>query len=182
MARWIEQATDDALAIGEGTLYPALHRLGRTRLDRPRAWGASENNRQAKFYSLTRRKADAAARRDGQLAPLRDSGLRGAGCARPRRSATGQCWRPASAGCSASRPKSDVEAGARLSRRDADPRIDRAGRDARARAAAVPSNVSAIYDRARQECVAINQRRRRHMDRAEFCTELTTGPVGYAFA
>ena len=27
VARWIEQATNDALAVGEGTLYPALHRL-----------------------------------------------------------------------------------------------------------------------------------------------------------
>jgi DNA-binding PadR family transcriptional regulator len=27
VARWIEQATGDALAVGEGTLYPALHRL-----------------------------------------------------------------------------------------------------------------------------------------------------------
>ena len=27
VARWIEQATSDALAVGEGTLYPALHRL-----------------------------------------------------------------------------------------------------------------------------------------------------------
>ncbi len=53
VARWIQQATNDALAIGEGTLYPALHRL------EERGWiaasrGASENNRQAKFYALTR--------------------------------------------------------------------------------------------------------------------------------
>ena len=27
VARWIQKATDDALAVGEGTLYPALHRL-----------------------------------------------------------------------------------------------------------------------------------------------------------
>ena len=27
VARWIQQATNDALAVGEGTLYPALHRL-----------------------------------------------------------------------------------------------------------------------------------------------------------
>jgi PadR family transcriptional regulator, regulatory protein PadR len=54
VARWIEFATDDALAVGEGTLYPALHRLeerGWITAD----WGASENNRHAKFYSLTRR-------------------------------------------------------------------------------------------------------------------------------
>ena len=54
VARWIEQATDDALAIGEGTLYPALHRL-EERGWITASWGASENNRQAKFYSLSKR-------------------------------------------------------------------------------------------------------------------------------
>jgi transcriptional regulator len=54
VARWIEQATNDALAIGEGTLYPALHRL-EERGWITASWGASENNRQAKFYSLTRK-------------------------------------------------------------------------------------------------------------------------------
>ena len=54
VARWIEQATNDALAIGEGTLYPALHRL-EERGWIIASWGASENNRQAKFYSLTRK-------------------------------------------------------------------------------------------------------------------------------
>lgn len=53
VARWIEQATGDALAIGEGTLYPALHRL-EERGWVAATWGASENNRQAKFYALTR--------------------------------------------------------------------------------------------------------------------------------
>lgn len=53
VARWIEQATNDALAIGEGTLYPALHRL-EERGWITASWGASENNRQAKFYSLTK--------------------------------------------------------------------------------------------------------------------------------
>ena len=56
VARWIEQATDDALAVGEGTLYPALHRL-EERGWIAATWGASENNRQAKFYALTRRAA-----------------------------------------------------------------------------------------------------------------------------
>jgi PadR family transcriptional regulator PadR len=53
VARWIQQATGDALAVGEGTLYPALHRL-EERGWISSTWGASENNRQAKFYSLTR--------------------------------------------------------------------------------------------------------------------------------
>ena len=54
VARWIEQATNDALAVGEGTLYPALHRL-EERGWIAATWGASENNRQAKFYALTRK-------------------------------------------------------------------------------------------------------------------------------
>ena len=53
VARWIQQATNDALAVGEGTLYPALHRL-EERGWIVATWGASENNRQAKFYALTR--------------------------------------------------------------------------------------------------------------------------------
>jgi transcriptional regulator len=54
VARWIEHATDDALAVGEGTLYPALHRL-EERGWIAASWGASENNRHAKFYALTKR-------------------------------------------------------------------------------------------------------------------------------
>jgi PadR family transcriptional regulator PadR len=54
VARWIEFATNDALAVGEGTLYPALHRL-EERGWITASWGSSENNRRAKFYSLTRR-------------------------------------------------------------------------------------------------------------------------------
>jgi transcriptional regulator len=52
IARWIEQATDDALRVEEGSLYPALHRMaakGWVETD----WGVSENNRRAKFYRLT---------------------------------------------------------------------------------------------------------------------------------
>lgn len=52
VARWIELATGDVLAVGEGTLYPALHRLAeRGWIDGE--WGSSENNRRARFYSLT---------------------------------------------------------------------------------------------------------------------------------
>ena len=54
VARWIERATNDALAVGEGTLYPALHRL-EERGWIEASWGVSENNRQAKFYALTKR-------------------------------------------------------------------------------------------------------------------------------
>jgi PadR family transcriptional regulator, regulatory protein PadR len=52
VARRIEEATNDVLAVGEGTLYPALHRL-EERGWVTASWGTSENNRQAKFYSLT---------------------------------------------------------------------------------------------------------------------------------
>lgn len=52
VARWIEQATGDVLAVGEGTLYPALHRLEERQLIAAE-WGISENNRRAKFYTLT---------------------------------------------------------------------------------------------------------------------------------
>ncbi len=53
VARRIETVTDDVLAVGEGTLYPALHRL-EERGWVTASWGTSENNRQAKFYALTR--------------------------------------------------------------------------------------------------------------------------------
>ena len=54
VARWIEQATGDALAVVEGTLYPALHRLEERGWVHA-TWGASEANRRAKFYALTKR-------------------------------------------------------------------------------------------------------------------------------
>ena len=53
VARWIEQATDDALAVGEGTLYPALHRL-EERGWVTATWGASETKRRAKYYARTK--------------------------------------------------------------------------------------------------------------------------------
>lgn len=48
----IEQRSDEVLLVEEGSLYPALHRLE----DRgwiKSAWGTTENNRRAKFYTLT---------------------------------------------------------------------------------------------------------------------------------
>ena len=50
--RFIEEATGAALQIEEGSLYPALHRL-ETRGWIAAEWGTSENNRRAKFYTLT---------------------------------------------------------------------------------------------------------------------------------
>jgi transcriptional regulator len=52
VARWIEQSTEDVLRIEEGSLYPALHRL-ETRGWIAAEWGTSENNRRAKYYTLT---------------------------------------------------------------------------------------------------------------------------------
>ena len=52
VAEWIESATDTAFPIGEGTLYPALHRLDKAGLIAAE-WGVSENNRTAKYYRLT---------------------------------------------------------------------------------------------------------------------------------
>ena len=53
VAEWIGQATDAALLVGEGTLYPALHRLERQRLVEAE-WGVSDSNRKARFYTLTK--------------------------------------------------------------------------------------------------------------------------------
>jgi PadR family transcriptional regulator PadR len=52
IAQRIQQVSNNALQVGQGSLYPALHRLeykGWIHSD----WGSSENNRRAKFYSLT---------------------------------------------------------------------------------------------------------------------------------
>jgi transcriptional regulator len=53
VARWIQQISDDALQVEEGSLYPALYRMEN------RGWitseeGLSENNRKARHYKLTR--------------------------------------------------------------------------------------------------------------------------------
>ena len=49
----IQQISDNVLRVNQGSLYPALQRLDTAGwIDS--AWGASENNRQAKFYRLTR--------------------------------------------------------------------------------------------------------------------------------
>jgi PadR family transcriptional regulator PadR len=53
IAKWIEDATDEALAVEEGSLYPALYRMEKKGwLDAE--WGTSELGRRAKFYRLTR--------------------------------------------------------------------------------------------------------------------------------
>ena len=52
IAHAIEHASEEVLQVEQGSLYPALHRLQ----DRgwvTSSWGASENNRKAKYYKLT---------------------------------------------------------------------------------------------------------------------------------
>jgi transcriptional regulator len=49
----IQQISDDVLRVNQGSLYPALQRL-ETAGWIESEWGSSENNRQAKFYRLTR--------------------------------------------------------------------------------------------------------------------------------
>ena len=50
----IQQVSREVLSVNQGSLYPALHRLEQRGWIRAE-WGSSENNRRAKFYSLTRR-------------------------------------------------------------------------------------------------------------------------------
>ena len=53
LARRIEQLSQDLLQMNQGTLYPALLRLEQNGWITSE-WGLSENNRRARFYSLTR--------------------------------------------------------------------------------------------------------------------------------
>jgi transcriptional regulator len=53
IARRIEQISGDLLAVNQGTLYPVLLRLEQEGAIASE-WGASENNRRARFYRLTR--------------------------------------------------------------------------------------------------------------------------------
>ena len=66
VARRIEQISGDLLAVNQGTLYPLLLKLEQEGAIASE-WGASENNRRARFYRLTRDRA--------QAAPGRDPGL-----------------------------------------------------------------------------------------------------------
>jgi PadR family transcriptional regulator PadR len=53
IARRIEQIAEGSLALNQGTIYPALLRLEQKGWITS-AWGMSENNRRARFYSITR--------------------------------------------------------------------------------------------------------------------------------
>ena len=49
----IQQVSSEVLQVRQGSLYPSLHRLERRGWIKAR-WGASENNRRAKYYELTK--------------------------------------------------------------------------------------------------------------------------------
>jgi PadR family transcriptional regulator PadR len=53
IARRIRQLSRDVLQVQQGSLYPALHRLEDQGLIKA-SWGVSEQNRRAKYYSLTK--------------------------------------------------------------------------------------------------------------------------------
>ena len=53
IAQRIQQVSNEVLQVQQGSLYPALYRLERKGLIQAK-WGASENNRRAKYYSLTK--------------------------------------------------------------------------------------------------------------------------------
>ena len=53
IAQRIQQISDELLRVQQGSLYPALHRLEHQGWITA-AWGASETNRRARFYSLTK--------------------------------------------------------------------------------------------------------------------------------
>jgi len=54
IARRIEQVSDNSVSLNQGTIYPALLRLEQRGWIKS-AWGTSESNRRAKFYSLSPR-------------------------------------------------------------------------------------------------------------------------------
>jgi PadR family transcriptional regulator PadR len=53
IAQRIRQMSNEVLQVGQGSLYPALHKLEQQGWIEAE-WGESENNRRAKYYSLTR--------------------------------------------------------------------------------------------------------------------------------
>jgi transcriptional regulator len=66
IAQHLKTASDDVLQIGESSLYPALQRLllnGWVAAE----WGASENNRRARYYTLTREGRKQLVRERGQF-------------------------------------------------------------------------------------------------------------------
>lgn len=54
IARWLEESSHDLLRIEEGSLYPALYRMEKRGWIRSQ-WGVSDSNRNARYYTLTKR-------------------------------------------------------------------------------------------------------------------------------
>jgi transcriptional regulator len=65
VAHWIRQKTRDELRIEDGALYTALHRLEQRKWVAAE-WGVTDQNRRAKFYSLTKQGRAALAERTQQ--------------------------------------------------------------------------------------------------------------------
>ena len=72
ITRWIHGRTDGSFVIEDAALYQALHRLEAKGFIEAE-WGASENNRRARFYALTPGRPAPAPRRSVGVAPLRGS-------------------------------------------------------------------------------------------------------------
>jgi PadR family transcriptional regulator len=75
IARAIQAQSDDVLIVDHGSLYPALQRLE----DRgfiAAAWGTSDNNRRARFYSLTRTGRRELSREEGEWRRIADAIMR----------------------------------------------------------------------------------------------------------
>ncbi len=68
----LKQVSGDILQVSDGSLYPALHKLEQEGWITAE-WKASENNRRAKFYSLTRLGPPAASERSGDWTRLSDA-------------------------------------------------------------------------------------------------------------
>ncbi|WP_418001411.1 PadR family transcriptional regulator [Luteitalea pratensis] len=85
IAQRIQQISDDLLRVQQGSLYPALHRLEHQGWITAE-WGASENNRRARFYALTkagRKQLEAKSRSGSACRPASTSSCNGRSRARP---------------------------------------------------------------------------------------------------
>ena len=74
----VQQVSSNVLRIQQGSLYPALHRLERRGWIKAK-WGTSENNREAKYYELTRAGNKTTGEGRGELAQAGGGGGAGAG-------------------------------------------------------------------------------------------------------
>jgi PadR family transcriptional regulator PadR len=72
IAQRIRQMSNEVLQVGQGSLYPALHKLEQQGWIEAK-WGASENNRRAKYYSLTRAGRRAMAKEAAQWGRLSEA-------------------------------------------------------------------------------------------------------------